>query len=139
MSSGVPSRMNRCEKRTKNWARSQETWVQISSTYKLCGGPCLSLCPPAHLGGEAVVKLCMTPNTCLGIPRWLSAKESAYNAGDTGFMGSIPGSGRSPGEGHGNTLQYFCLEHPMVGGAWRATVQRTVKSRTRLCMHAHST
>ena len=42
-------------------------------------------------------------------------KASAYNAGD---LGSIPGSGRSPGEGNGNPLQYSCLENPMDGGAW---------------------
>ena len=46
-------------------------------------------------------------------------KESACNAGD---LGSIPGSGRSPGEGNGNPLQYSCLENPMDRGAWRATV-----------------
>ena len=43
------------------------------------------------------------------------AKASAYNAGDPG---SIPGSGRSPGEGNGNLLQYSCLENPMDGGTW---------------------
>ena len=42
-------------------------------------------------------------------------KASAYNAGD---LGSIPGSGRSPGEGNGNPLQYSCLENPMDQGAW---------------------
>ena len=42
-------------------------------------------------------------------------KASAYNGGDTG---SIPGSGRSPGEGNGNPLQYSCLENPIDGGAW---------------------
>jgi len=42
-------------------------------------------------------------------------KASAYNAGN---LGSIPGSGRSPGEGNGNPLQYSCLEDPMDGGAW---------------------
>ena len=42
-------------------------------------------------------------------------KASAWNAGD---LGSIPGSGRSPGEGNGNPLQYSCLENPMEGGAW---------------------
>ena len=41
-------------------------------------------------------------------------KASAYNVGD---LGSIPGLGRSPGEGHGNPLQYSCLENPMDGGA----------------------
>ena len=47
-------------------------------------------------------------------------------------LGSIPGSGRSPGEGNGNPLQYSCLENPMDGGAWWATVHGVVKSRTRL-------
>ena len=46
-------------------------------------------------------------------------KESACNAGD---LGSIPRSGRSPGEGNGNTLQYSCLENPIDRGAWKATV-----------------
>ena len=55
----------------------------------------------------------------LGLPWWLSGKESAPNAGD---LGSIPGSGRSPGEGNDNPLQYSCLENPMDRGAWQATV-----------------
>ena len=46
----------------------------------------------------------------LGLPWWLSGKASACNAGD---MGSIPGLGRYPGGGHGNPLQYLCLENPM--------------------------
>ena len=46
--------------------------------------------------------------------------------------GSMPGSGRSPGEGNGNPLQYSCLENPTDGGAWQATVHRVAKSRTRL-------
>ena len=50
-----------------------------------------------------------------GLPRWLSIEESAYNTGD---MGLIPGSGRSPGGGHGNPLQYPCLENSMDKGAW---------------------
>ena len=54
-------------------------------------------------------------------------KASAYNTEDPG---SIPGSGRSPGEGNGNPLQYFCLENPMDGGAWRAAVHRVAKSWT---------
>ena len=48
-----------------------------------------------------------------------SGKESACNAGD---LGSNPGTGRSPGEGNGNPLQYSCLESPMARGVWRATV-----------------
>ena len=45
----------------------------------------------------------------------------------TGDMGSIPGSGRSPGEGSGNPLQYSCQENPMDGGAWRDTVHGVTK------------
>ena len=54
-------------------------------------------------------------------------KASAYNAGD---LGSILGWGRSPEEGNGNPLQYSCLENPMDGGAWWATVHGVSKSRT---------
>ena len=49
------------------------------------------------------------------LPWWLNGKESAYNAGD---LGSIPGLGRSPGRGHGDLLQYSCLENCMDRGAW---------------------
>ena len=55
----------------------------------------------------------------LGFPGGSEVKASACNAGD---LGLIPGSGRSPGEGNGNPLQYSCLENPMDGGAWWATV-----------------
>ena len=54
---------------------------------------------------------------------------SVYNAGDPG---SIPGLGRSPGEGNANPLQHSCLENPMDRGAWWATVHGVAKSRTRL-------
>ena len=50
-----------------------------------------------------------------GFPGGSEVKASAFNAGDPG---SIPGLGRSPGEGNGNPLQYSCLENPMDGGAW---------------------
>jgi len=66
------------------------------------------------------------------------AKNSPASAGDVRDMGSIPGSGRSPGRGHGNPLQYSCLGNPMVRGAWRTTVHRVAKSWTglkRLSMH----
>ena len=53
-------------------------------------------------------------------------KESAYNTGD---MGLIPGSGRSPGEGNGNPLQYSCLENSMDKGAWKSTVYGLQKVR----------
>ena len=68
----------------------------------------------------------------LGLPQWVSGKESASNTGNTGDVGLIPGSGNSPGEGNGNPVQYSCLENPMDGGAWWATVHRVAKSQTRL-------
>ena len=66
----------------------------------------------------------------MGFPRWHSGKESAYQAGDLRTMGSIPGSGRSPGEGHDNPLQYSYLANPMDRGAWRAMVHRVTQSWT---------
>ena len=68
----------------------------------------------------------MFPND---FPGGSDGKTSAYNAGDPG---SIPGSGRSPGEGNSNPLQYSCLENPMDGGAWQAIVHGVTKSWTRL-------
>ena len=55
----------------------------------------------------------------MGLPWWLSGKESACNVGDTGL---IPGSGRCPGGGNGNPLQYSCLGNPVDRGAWQAIV-----------------
>ena len=53
----------------------------------------------------------------MGLPYSSDGKESACSAGDPG---SIPGSGRSPGEGNGNPLQYYCLENPMYRRTWQA-------------------
>ena len=64
-----------------------------------------------------------------GFPGGSDGKTSVYNTGD---LGSIPGLGRSPGEGNGNPLQDYCLENPMDRGAWRAMVCRVAKSWTRL-------
>ena len=66
---------------------------------------------------------------CTLLPRWLSGKESACQAGD---MGLIIGVGRSPGNVNGNPLQYYCLGNPMDRGAWWATVHGVAKSRTQL-------
>ena len=68
-------------------------------------------------------------NPCKDFSGGSDGKTSAYNVGNPG---SVPGLGRSPGEGNGNPLQYSCLENPMDGGAWSATVHRVAKSRTRL-------
>ena len=57
----------------------------------------------------------------------LAVKKLPASAGDTKDPGSIPGWGRSPGGGNGNPLQYSCLENPMDGGAWRATVHGVTK------------
>ena len=57
-------------------------------------------------------------------------KNMPANAGDTGDAGSIPGSGRSPGEGNGSLLQYSCLENPMDRGAWQATVAKSQRDMT---------
>ena len=62
-------------------------------------------------------------------PAGSNSKESACSAGD---LGSIPGLGRSPGEGNDNPLQYSCLETSMDRGAWWATVHGVTKSRTRM-------
>ena len=71
------------------------------------------------------------------IPLWASqavpvVKNPPVNAGDIRDEGSIPGSGRFPGGGHGNPLQYSFLENPMDRGAWRATHHGVEKSRTQL-------
>ena len=57
-------------------------------------------------------------------------KNLSANAGKVRDAGSIPGSGRSPGGGHGNPLQYSCLENPMDRGAWWATVHGVTQSDT---------
>ena len=62
----------------------------------------------------------------------LVVKTLPANAGDIRDTGSTPGSGSSPGERHGNPLQYSCLENPMDRGAWWVTVQRVAKSWTLL-------
>ena len=70
--------------------------------------------PRGHWRLERVGKVC---DICGGL--WKTGgsdgKAPAYNAGD---LGSVPGLGRSPGEGNGNPLQYSCLENPMDGGTW---------------------
>ena len=60
----------------------------------------------------------------------LVVKNPPANAGDIREVGSIPGSGRSPGGEHGNPLQYSCLENPMDSGAWRDIVHGVAQSRT---------
>ena len=82
----------------------------------------------ARSGQQLVLKICAKERLSVYLqslrafncfPGGWDGKESACNAGDLGLM---PGSGRSPGEGNGNPLQYFCLENSTVRGAWQATV-----------------
>ena len=75
------------------------------------------------------VKDMVFPVVIYSFPGGSEDKVSACSEGD---LGLIPGSGRSPGEGNGNPLQYSCLENPMDGGAWWAAVHRVAKSQTRL-------
>ena len=67
-----------------------------------------------------------------GLPSWFSIKESSCNSGAAGDTDSISGSGRSPGGGHNNSLQYSCQESPMGRGAWGARVHSVTKSRTQM-------
>ena len=71
----------------------------------------------------------------------LVVKNVPASAGDLEDPGSVPELARSPGGGHGNPLQYSCLQNPMDRGAWQATVHRVTKSQTRLkqfSTHTHS-
>ena len=65
----------------------------------------------------------------LGFPYGSDGKKSTCSVGD---LGSIPGSGKSPGGGNGNSLQYSCLENPMDRGVWQATVHGVSKNGTQL-------
>ena len=67
-----------------------------------------------------------------GLPQWLSSKESACNAADTG---SVPELGRSPGGGNGNPLQYSCLDNSMDRETWQDRVHRVTKSQTHTTEH----
>ena len=95
--------------------KTQEGSTSISIQQKSENSPISS-----HLVGETVIS-----TQCDGS----DGKESACKVGD---LGLIPGSGRSPGGGHGNPLQYSCLENSMDRAALRATVLGVAKSRTQL-------
>ena len=73
--------------------------------------------------------------THVGFPGVAAGKSPPANAGDTRDAGSIPGSGRCPGGGHGTPLQYPCLENPRNRGAWQAAVPGVAESQARLSTH----
>ena len=68
----------------------------------------------------------------MGFPGGTSGNEPPTKLEDVRDMSLIPELGRSPGEGHGDPLQYSCLENPMDKGAWQVTVHGVAQSRTRL-------
>ena len=83
----------------------------------------------------------LNPTSVLILQVALVIKNLPANAGDVRDTGSTPASGRSPERGHGNSLQYSCLENPMERGAWRATVHGIAQSWTqmkRLSTHTHT-
>ena len=83
--------------------------------------------PQAMRGRKNVMGRFKGIQVFIGLPCSSDGKESACKAGDPGV---IPGSGRSPGEGNGNPLQYSCLENSMDRGAWQAMIQEVGKNQT---------
>ena len=73
--------------------------------------------------------VCVCVCVCVYFPGGASGQNPPADAEYIRDAGLLPGSGRSPGEGHDNPLQYSCLENPMDRGAWWATVHRVTKSR----------
>ena len=91
---------------------------------------CIGNCPQCFLRVKSLFSQQPQDRGTINLlPGGSGGKESACNEGD---LGSVSGLGRSPGEGHGNPLQYSCLENPMDRGTWRATVHVVTKRRTRL-------
>ena len=93
--------------------------------------------PPQEKGLSWHPSGCAGNLPCFDWCHWVSqvalvVKNPPANAEDISDVGSIPGSGRYFGVGHGNPRQHSCLENPMDRGAWRATVYRVTKSQTRL-------
>ena len=114
-------------------------WPALAISVSMVTGPSF-LCVSVSSQGFSFlcVYLCLSLLT-IELPRQLVVKNPPAHAGDIRDVGSIPGLGRSPGGGHGNPLQYSCLENPMDRGAWQATIHRVAMSQTqlkRLSMHA---
>ena len=128
----IDSHYNHCQKLP--WSSPEASWPQI--------GP---KCLPRYLPYSALTNHLVPPfqqgfSMSWDYKNWLLTRERAFqvalvvknlpaNAGDIRDVGSIPGSGRSPGGGHGNPLQYFCLKNPVDRGTWWATIHRVTKSQ----------
>ena len=105
---------------------SQQPWSHLDQ--RLPGSLlCMSLWPSCQ-----APSLQRFPTLCKDFPDTSVGKESTCDAADTGNVDSIPGSGRSPGEGNGNPLQYSCLGNSMDRGAWWATGHGVMKELSRL-------
>ena len=88
---------------------------------------------------QSLVLPLMEVQGTLGFPEGTAVKNLPANAGGSRDTGSIPGSGRFPGVGNDDPLQYSCLENPMDRGAWQATLRKTANSRTQPSVHTHPT
>ena len=107
---------------------SRDVWDLVSPDQAPCIGSAVSQPLDRQERSQHPCSL-ITPSLRPSFPGGSDDKESAC---DTGNERSIPGSGRCPGGGNGNPLQYSCLENPMERGAWRAAVHGVVKSQTPL-------
>ena len=110
--------------------------IQFYSTHHRFEG--IVSCLKDDLGFKISCKEDIAPGwyiTDMGLP---GGKESAYQCRRCRRHGSVPGSGRSPGEANGNPLQYSCLGNPLDRGAWGATVPGVAKSWTHLSNWAHT-
>ena len=129
-----------------SWAINKKKWVKKGRKENYVSSKCLKWCWFEYYLNLALISECLSkiriwPNfiyRCL-IGDVCSSGESILfmlylpdNAGGIGDVGSVPGSGRSPGEGNGNPLQYSCLENFMDRGAWLATVHGVTRSQTQL-------
>ena len=109
--------------------RKQRIWLKLELMVESFGSCSNTDCCISLVDGGGRIYF-VTPSTYdSGFPSGSVGKESACNAGD---LGLIPGSGRAPGEGNSNPLQYSCLENSMDRGAGQATVHGIAKSQTRL-------
>ena len=111
----------------KSWTHLSD-WITAVTTLSYYLKQCRSLPSRSNSIPYATVNTFIRSySTGCTFPSGSDGKESDWSAGD---LGLIPGSGRSPGEGNGNPLQYSCLENPMDGGAWWATIHGVTKSQT---------
>ena len=124
--------------------RSCQKGKKGSSSFSVCSSPIVKSCYAtrgiSQENRNSVGILLPFVYRKKSFPDGLAVKNLPANAGDIRNTGLIPGSGRSPGEGNGNPLQYSCLGNPMDRGAWRAIVHRVAKGSdmTVATEHAHT-